>query len=169
MKKLFLSCIVALAAVTSSATDTYSLRVLFKQMPDSVIPYLSTNNRLDFLDFMDSQMKAEVTNNFGGKSQMTLLTDTLITIRLNEACTVDLLLLETEGSPIDSCNCVIALVRTIGLESEIKETDTPEFYSVKWQRLESRPVLAATDLERLTKRIKQSNILNYLDNILNKD
>ena len=93
MKKLILSCIVALAAVTSSATDTYSLRVLFKQMPDSVIPYLSTNNRLDFLDFMDSQMKAEVTNNFGGKSQMTLLTDTLITIRLNEACTVDLLLL----------------------------------------------------------------------------
>ena len=169
MKKLFLSCIVAIAAVTSFAADTYSLRSVFKQMPDSVIPYLSTNNRLDFLDFMDSQMKAEVTNNFGGKSQMTLLTDTLITIRLNEACTVDLLWLDTEGSPVDSCNCVVALVRTIGLESEVRETDAPEFYSVKWRRLESQPVLATAGRERLSKRIKQSNILNYLKDILNKD
>lgn len=169
MKKLLLSCIVTIAAVTSFAADTYSLKSLFKQMPDSVIPYLSTTNRLDFLDFMDSQMKAEVTNSFGGKSQMTVLTDTLITIRLNDACTVDLLLLNIEGSPIDSCNCVIALVRTIGLESEVKETDAPEFYSVKWQRLESRPVLATSDRERLSVRLKRSNILNFLKDILNKD
>ena len=66
-RKYFFSVIAVMAALTAGA-DTVNLRNLFVEMPDTVIPYLSRNNRLDFVDFMDSNMKAEVTNALGGKS-----------------------------------------------------------------------------------------------------
>ena len=33
-----------------------TIKEVFKAMPDSLIPYLSQNNRLDFIDFMESNM-----------------------------------------------------------------------------------------------------------------
>ena len=47
-----------------------TVRDLLKSMPDSVIPYLTENNRLDMIDFMESNMDAVVTNTLGGKSQL---------------------------------------------------------------------------------------------------
>ena len=83
-----------LMAFTSQASaQDLMIRDVFKQMPASLLPTLSENNRLDMLDFMDSKMKAEVTNRLGGKSEMTLLTDTTLSIRMSEALKVDMLLL----------------------------------------------------------------------------
>ena len=59
--------------VGSAAQQTIS--EVFREMPDSLLPTLSKNNRLDMLDFMASGMKAEVTNRLGGRSEMTALTD----------------------------------------------------------------------------------------------
>ncbi|MBQ0095961.1 MAG: DUF3256 family protein, partial [Bacteroidetes bacterium] len=42
---LFLSCI--------SPVFSADLRTLFVNMPDSIMPMLSRNDRLDFLDYMD--------------------------------------------------------------------------------------------------------------------
>ncbi|MBR6998224.1 MAG: DUF3256 family protein, partial [Prevotella sp.] len=39
---------------------------LFKAMPDSLMPYLTKNNRLDMIDFMEANMKAEITNQLEG-------------------------------------------------------------------------------------------------------
>ena len=74
------------------ASDSLNVRKLFAEMPDSVIPYLTKNNRLDLIDFMDSNMKAEVTNELGGKSLMTALTDDSLSLRLNDACQIQLML-----------------------------------------------------------------------------
>ena len=46
------------------------MRDVFLRMPDGLLPYLTENNRLDFIDFMDSGMKAVVNNELGGKSEM---------------------------------------------------------------------------------------------------
>ena len=46
-----------------------SLRECFVAMPDSLSPLLTKINREDFLDFMDSGMKAEVTNRMNSKKQ----------------------------------------------------------------------------------------------------
>ena len=74
MRRLLYSCIFALIA-SSSVAQELTIRDVFRQMPDSLMPYLSTNNRLDFIDFLDSNMKAEVKNQFDGKSEMTVMTD----------------------------------------------------------------------------------------------
>ena len=62
-----------------------NMKDIVRTMPDSIIPLLSLNNRLDFVDYIDSKMKAEVTNQLGGKSEMTTLTDDFAHIRVS-AC-----------------------------------------------------------------------------------
>ena len=112
-------------------------------------------------------MKAEVTNDLGGKSIMTSLADDSLTIQMNEACIVDLLLL-TAAQPVDSCAQVIVLVRTVGLPNHAQESEV-EYYSVKWRRLEQKPALLSDDQKRLDEHIKESNILKILQEKLNKD
>ena len=68
----------------------------FRKIPESLLPTLSVNNRLDMLDFMASNMKAEVINRLGGKSEMTSLTDSTLTIRMSNALQVDMLLLKID-------------------------------------------------------------------------
>jgi len=167
MKKLIIYGIMAMMSATVAAADTLTLKTLFVAMPDSVMPYLSRNNRLDFIDFIDSNMKAEVTNELGGKSQMTALAEDSISIRMNEACRIDLLLLNTENST-DSCHQVIALVRTLGLEGGYEES-IAEFYSTSWNRLSVQPLLTDADEKRLQHHIKSSSILNFIKEKLNKD
>lgn len=123
------------------------LRRCFKTIPDSLLPTLSQNNRLDMLDFMDSKMKAEVDNLLGGKSEMTLLTADSITVQVSGALKVSLLML-TPTEPIDSCKHVIAMVRTYGTnDSQLESTLT--YYSPGWQRLSAEPKLSAEDRQRI--------------------
>ena len=166
MKRL--SLIFLLAAVTlASAADSLTIKTLFREMPDSIIPYLTKNNRLDFIDFMESGMKAEVTNSFGGKSLMTALSDDSISIRLNEACQLDLLLL-TVTHDVDSCRQIIAVVRTLGRDDDIRESEAPQFFTVNWRQLSSAPALSADSKKRLQSCIKPLNILNFFDERFNK-
>lgn len=166
MKRYFILSLMIAASMVSIA-DTLTLRQLFVEMPDTLIPYLSKNNRLDFIDFMDSKMKAEVTNELGGKSLMTAFTDDSISLRLNDAAKVDILLLTTTEM-VDSCHQVIALVRTFGVVGEFTES-VVEYYSLSWRRLTMTPALEADDQKRLADGLKPLNILGYLRIILNKN
>ena len=123
---LFLSL---LYAVGLSAQTV--IRDVFKTMPDSVIPYLTKNNRLDMIDFMASNMDAIVTNALGGKSQMLALTDQYAFIRLSESSDLAMRLLDVTSS-VDSASQVICLVHTYG--SDIRESCVT-FYSLSWRQL----------------------------------
>ncbi len=166
-KKLIFAFLVIILTFTTARADTPSLRQLFIEMPDSIIPYLSHNNRLDLLDFMDSNMKSEVTNDFGGKSVMTVLTEDSISVQLNELNKAKILLLEST-LPVDSSNCVIALIRTIYIDNEQMETNL-EYYSVKWRRLTKEPQLSPAHKELMKRYAKLSNIINFLIRRVNKD
>lgn len=104
------------------------IRDVFLQMPDSLLPYLTENNRLDFFDFMDSNMKAEVHNELGGKSEMLSLTDESLTLQLSHSLKVVMRLVPVVEA-VDSCQQVVCMITTYG-------TDAPESkieaYSVKW-------------------------------------
>lgn len=117
--------------LTQTVMSQTTIRDVFKQMPSSILPYLTENNRLDFIDFIDSNMKAEVTNAFGGKSEMQKLTDDYLSIHLNDAASVEMRLLDVK-EPVDSASRVVCLVSTLG--SEIRESKVA-FYSLKWNPL----------------------------------
>ena len=147
--------------------ENLTVKTLFAEMPDEVIPYLTKTNRLDCIDFMESNMKAEVTNEFGGRSLMTALSDDSLSMRLNEACRIDMFLLTTT-QPVDGQQQVVALLRSIMIDEKEMETDI-EFYSVHWKKLTEPPSLASADEERIKDRTKTSNIINFIKERLKKD
>lgn len=163
IRKLLCTCLLATASVAAMA-DSDGLRTLFAEMPDTIIPYLTRNDRLDMMDFMDSNMKAEVSNSLGGRSQMTKFTPDTISIQLTEVSKIDFYLMQLPAvAPIDSCTQAIMVVRTIGLEQEYIETET-EFYSCCWRRL---PPIVPCD-SSVPERQKESQIIEFFKEKLNK-
>ena len=133
-----------------------SLKEVFKQMPDSLMPYLSANNRLDFIDFMDSNMKAEVTNLTGGTSEMTALTDDSLSIRMSDALRVDMLLFDLD-EPVDTIRQVIVFVETF-LSDSIYGESVSKTFSLDWQ-----PVTRDIPFnEAQRKRLEPLNLQNIL-------
>ena len=130
MKKLLLA-LVCMAGVWTSTAQTTDIRELFKQMPDSIFPYLTLNNRLDCIDFKESNMEARVANSFSGQTRMEVLHEHFISMWMNNAVTMQMRVLPTT-SPVDDMKAVICMVTTYG--TTVKES-TVRFFSCKWKPL----------------------------------
>ncbi len=103
-----------------------NMRELIKQMPDSVLPLLTRNNRLDMIDYLDSGMKAEISNKFGGQSEMTAIREDYVNIKLTERSSVAFKLLPFGN---DNIICMVHTCKSIADDSQMK------FYSVQWKQL----------------------------------
>lgn len=124
----FLFCALTIGAQTTTIAD------LFKVMPDSLMPLLTQNNRLDMIDFMDAKMKARVTNKLEGESEMTALTADSLSIRMSSAMQIDLKLVPTEEE-YDSCHQVIRM-ETVYRLSTIDATESRVvFFTTHWRPL----------------------------------
>ena len=162
MRKWMMAMLFASITGQVSAQEL-KMRDVFRQMPDSLMPYLTQNNRLDFIDFIDSDMKAEVTNMMGGVSEMTALTDDSLSIRMSDALRVDMLLLDLDV-PVDTIRQVVVFVETF-LTDSIYGESVSKTYSVDWQPVTK--ALSFNELQR--KRLEQlrlQNILNWDDDKL---
>lgn len=137
--------IMLLFPLTGAVGGNYSLKTLFGEMPDSLLPVLSEYNRLDMIDFMASGMEAEVSNNLDGTSVMTQLTDSFLSIRMSDAVEVEMRLLNYEGvhkaselkadsalSLAFESGLVICVVTTYGEEAAESRV---EFFNVGWQKM----------------------------------
>jgi hypothetical protein len=120
-----------LLLLTCTVQAQVKMRDIVRTMPDSLVPYLKHNARLDFVDFIDSGMRAEVSNELGGKSRLTELTDDFADLSLNTASTIQLRLLETDEA-VDDARQIVCMVRTYG--RDICESSI-QFFSVKWRLL----------------------------------
>ena len=145
-----------------SAQDM-KIQDFFRQMPASLLPTLSENNRLDMLDFMASNMKAEVTNRLGGKSEMKVLTDSTLTIRVSDALTVELLLLRSENTDKN----LLCLIETFGRDSLSLDSQV-RFFTPSWERLNEPPQLSVSDQNTISSK-KVQTILKRDEEILKKN
>jgi len=164
MRKLIL-CGLLLQAFLSGRAEDILIKDVFRQMPDSILPSLSANSRLDFIDFKDSGMKAEVKNELGGQSEMTSLTDSTLTIRMSAALQVEMRLLR----PVQAADSsrVICLIQTYGTDSLGLESQV-DFYSLTWQRLAEVPLLTTAD-KAYVSAFRMQTILKRDDEILKKN
>lgn len=99
----------------------------FVNMPDSLIAALTKINREDCIDFLESNMKAQVKNRFDRQSEMTKLTADYIAMTLTPRSSVELKLL-----PVTDSVKVICFVRTVcsdACDSRVA------FYTTDWQEL----------------------------------
>lgn len=113
MKKgliIFLIC--QFSFLVSSAQ---TIREVFRAMPDSIMPYLTKNAKLDMMDFMDAKMKAAVNNELGGESQMMFLSDDSLAVKLSGALMLELSMEKTDTS------MVIVMKRTYQIKEHHEE------------------------------------------------
>ena len=164
MRKWLIGCLLLFACHAGSAQEL-ALRDVFRQIPDSLMPSLSVNNRLDFIDFMDSNMKASVRNQLGGTSEMTALSDDSLSIKVSEALRVDMLLL-TLDEPMDSICQVVVFAETFLNDSVYGET-TVRYYSPDWQLI-TRDIPWNEIQKKRIGSLNLQNILKWSEDRLNK-
>ena len=103
-----------------------NMKSVFIAMPDSIIPLLTQVNKEDCVDFLDSNMKAEVTNRFGGKAEMKVLTDDYVLMQTAPGSTLEMKLL-----PVNDSTKVVCMVKTVcasACDSGIR------FYASDWSK-----------------------------------
>lgn len=132
MKKLTnLLCMVC--AWMSLTLQAQEAKTCFINMPDSLTPLLTEVNRADCIDFLESKMKAEVTNRFGGKSEMTELSSDYICMQMTEQSSWQMKLLAT--SDTTQLICVVETACAPVCDSRVR------FYTTDWKELASSSLL----------------------------
>ncbi len=131
-----LKCALCAAALCGTFAYAQEAKTCFVNMPDSLSPLLTAVNRADCVDFLASDMKAQVTNTLGGKSEMTELTADYIRIQTTEQSSWQMKLL-----PLNDSTKVICVVQTAcapACDSHFK------FYTTGWHELPAQDYLPAT-------------------------
>ena len=144
--------IAVLMCCSSLMAQTSTLRQLFSEMPDTLLPILSHNNRLDLLDFHAAGMKAVVANTLEGTTELTHLNDydaTLhdgagqkpccLMLQMSQPLRVGIYLLDL-SQPVDSSLQAIAMVRTYTLANDSLAAEcVVDYYSARWRKLPGCP------------------------------
>lgn len=128
MKKVFLFFILyTLHSILypSSVSSQAQMRSLWASAPESVVPLLTENNRLDMIDFLDNNMEAKVRNIFEGFSILDTLTTDFLRCRLTEKTDLQMRLL-----PLGNNDTIIAVVNTSRTPVAVSRID---FYTSDWQ------------------------------------
>ena len=107
--------------------DAQQAKQYFVSMPDTILPLLTEINRADCIDFLESNMRAIVTNRLDGKSEMTKLTDNYIEIKLSEQSSWQMKVLALNDSTQVLCTVFTACAPAC--DSHIK------FYTTQWESL----------------------------------
>lgn len=130
--KTFNISIISLLLLVVGVGSTVELRAqeakkLFISMPDSLCPYLTSVNRADCVDFLESKMKAVVDNRFGSKSEMTDLSKDYVRMKLTSSTDWQMKLLALNDST--DVICTITTVSGPASDSKLR------FYTTQWKEL----------------------------------
>ena len=101
------------------------MKTVFVAMPDSLTPLLTKVNKEDCIDFLASNMKAEVKNRFDKPAEMKVLTEDYMQLQMTESSMLEMKLL-----PLNDSIKVVCMVKTVcasACDSEI------HFYSSDWK------------------------------------
>lgn len=136
------------------------MRDVFAAMPDSILPMVTKNNRLDCIDFIENNMEARVRNKVDEYVTLEALTPDYARFRTSAVAVLEMKLLPARlsttapaSSPADSSAsspfilCVVTTVQ-VGEENTSRrlEDSTIRFYHTDWTPLNST-VFSAPSLE----------------------
>lgn len=133
MKKL--TFFLFLASIWIYSVQAQQAKYYFINMPDSMNSLLTAVNRADCIDFLESKMKAEVTNRFGGKSEMTELAPDYIRMQMTPKSSWQMKLLAVNDST--KVICTVSTACAPACDSHIR------FYTTDWKELPADAYLPA--------------------------
>ena len=122
MKKILLFSAFLFVAVSSVAQ--VRMRDVFAQLPDSILPLMTRNNRLDCIDFIENGMEARVKNKFNDQVILEALTEDFLLIRTSESSNVEMKLMPL-GS--DTLICVNRIYFGPTEDSDVR------LYDINWR------------------------------------
>lgn len=140
MKKLIVLLTVLVLAMSASAK---SLRDMWVTMPDSLLPTLNANLRLELVELRDMGVKAEVKNLLGSDCVIDTLTTDYLQLTSSKAAFVQMKMLPRNGK--DSILCVVKTFAAPEKESNLR------FYQQDWTELDKAQLLAEGELEDVSK------------------
>ena len=127
MKRVTIAFIAFISLFCGSA-QAQDLRALFIEMPDTLLPLLTDNDRRDMIDFWDARMSASVVNRLDGKSRITALTDDFLSVELSRSSSMQIKMLNVEGG-----GTLLCIVNTVGAEAYDSRI---HFYNSRWERVD---------------------------------
>lgn len=130
--RLVLSALFMMHMLQAGAQD---IRDLFVSMPDSLLPTLTRNDRLDLIDFIDAGLDNDVANALRGRSRLTKLTPSVLKLKLTEHA--ELQMCRPKGTDII---CLIHSVNAGGWDSIVK------FYRPDWTPLRTSDYMSLPTL-----------------------
>ncbi len=133
-KKIML--LIAGTALTLSASAQMRMRDVFAELPDSVLPYMSRNNRLDCIDFIENGIEARVKNRFDQHVVLDTLTEDYLRMQTSTSAYVEMKLVP-QGN--DTAICVNYTYMGTTPDSEVR------LYSKDWAMLRSLPRPAVSE------------------------
>ena len=111
----------------ATSLQAQGLKAYYVEMPDTLSPLLTKVNREDFCDFLASNMKAEVKNRLGQKSEMLKLTGNYLQVKLSSVSSYEMKLL-----PLNDSTDVICVVNSYNGPATDSQV---HFYSTEWKEL----------------------------------
>ena len=120
MKRIFISLITC--ALASIVHAQVSMRDVWLSMPDSILPYLNKNLRMEHVDFVDMHVKSEVKNLLHENGVLDTLTNDFAAYYLPQSSTLEMKLLTKADSTL--MICMVKTVKAPEAESEIRFFDT---------------------------------------------
>ncbi len=128
MKKVLISLLLTMTSIASGYAQT-TVADVFKIMPDTLLPYISQNNRLDLLDFIESGMKARITNAFDNETTLDTLSNDYLRLTLSPSSVMEMNLIRSAEALPDSSEYKIKTTLTLGEKYKVRVVKT---YTEKW-------------------------------------
>lgn len=168
MNKLTTTLLCLFVFLSNINSQNMHMAELFKQMPDSLMPYLTTNNKLDMLDFIDAGMEAKVTNKFDGESILCELDSTYLRLKLNTSVEVEMKLLSSSNILNDSTKHLICLVTTYGdlIKESVLKLFTSKWNSIAHDITKSKLISYVIQKPDTMSELTYNNVKNIPDDYL---
>ncbi len=153
MKKILLF-VTTLFFVSYYGVSAQSIRHMLVEMPDSLLPLLTKNNREDCFDFLDANMRARVTNRFDSKSELYSYTSDFLYLQTSDAGSMQMKLLPKAN---DTIVCVVNTVCAEACDSRIA------FYNRRWEPLTTKRYFDAPEIWEFFSPADSAELLKMTD------
>ena len=127
MKRVTIAFI-AFMTLFCGVIQAQDLRTLFIEMPDTLQPLLTNNDRRDMIDFWDARMSTPVVNRLDGKSRIIELTNDFLSVELSRSSSMQIKMLNNVAG--DTLLCIVNTVGAEAYDSRI------HFYNSRWERVD---------------------------------
>ena len=142
MQRILYTLLLSLAVLLQVEAQT-PMRDWLASMPDSVMPLLVKNRRLDLIDFYDAKMEATVANLLEGKSHLEVLTDDFMQLSYTGTSAISMKLLH-----VNDTTDILCMVTTMKTQGSVAIHDSRiAFFDEAWNPLDATTYISEPRIE----------------------